>query len=265
MLKKKLKNIILKFVSILLEYDDVLNQQRMVIYKYRRRVLEGEEHIDALLKDMIAGSVEDLISFVAPARSINAEQVTQLYKELHIMTGLPEASFVDAKFNTSNVDLLENDIIEFLLKAHEHFLAQKDSQALKNAQKWLLLETIDQAWKQHMLNLDHLKEGIGLRQMGQKNPLVEYKREAFAMFQEMLMNVRRMAVQHVFHLNAEHFDTHALERKREKELDQMRITSAPTPPEEHDEFQAKSDKVGRNEPCSCGSGKKYKKCHGAGL
>lgn len=249
----------------LIEYDDVLNQQRMVVYGYRRSILEGEEQIYSLVRDMIAKSVEDLMDFVFPAKAITGEQMAVLFNELNLITGLKIERFENAKFNRNNTEQLESDLINFLWEEYALYRNQKDGDIIKNAEKWLLLETIDQSWKQHMLNLDHLKEGIGLRQMGQKNPLIEYKREAFAMFQEMLMGVRRMAVHHIFHLNVERFNAHELERRREKELDQMKITSAPVAPEEQNEFeQRKSDKVGRNEECPCGSGKKYKKCHGAG-
>ena len=138
-----------------------------------------------------------------------------------------------------------------------------DQEMVQNAEKWLLLETIDQAWKQHMLNLDHLKEGIGLRGWGQKNPLIEYKREAFDMFKEMLSGIRSDVVCHIFHLNVEQFDEHELEAKREKELDQMNMLLQATSEGRKETAQRSEDKVGRNDPCPCGSGKKYKKCHGA--
>ena len=127
-----------------------------------------------------------------------------------------------------------------------------------------MLETIDQAWKQHMLNLDNLKEGIGLRGWGQKNPLVEYKREAFGMFQDMMSNVRQDIVRHIFHLNLERFNSHELEKKREKELQQLNMSSGEISSGQAGapQQQAVADKTGRNEPCPCGSGKKYKKCHG---
>jgi len=114
-----------------------------------------------------------------------------------------------------------------------------------------------------MLNLDNLKEGIGLRGWGQKNPLVEYKREAFAMFQDMMTAVRYDIVRHIFHLNLERFDHHELELKREAELEKLNMISNETAAQEQvQQEQRAENKVGRNDPCPCGSGKKYKKCHG---
>ena len=133
---------------------------------------------------------------------------------------------------------------------------------IQNAEKWLMLETIDQAWKQHMLNLDNLKEGISLRSWGQKNPLVEYKREAFGMFQDMMNSVRMDIIGHVFHLNTQQFNAVELEEKRERELEQLNLISAETTSEKGTTQQRSEDKVGRNDLCPCGSGKKFKKCHG---
>lgn len=247
----------------LIEYDDVLNQQRMVIYAYRRDALEGEEQIYDLVRDMISQAVQDLMAYIAPGKTITADQIQAFYTELNLMTGLKLERFATAPINTGARELFEQDVTNFLLEEYELYRNQKNADIIKNAEKWMLLETIDQAWKQHMLNLDHLKEGIGLRGMGQKNPLIEYKREAFAMFQEMLMNVRRLTVHHIFHLNLEHFDTRELERRRERELDDIKITSEPHDPSEPQQRQV--EKIGRNDQCSCGSGKKYKKCHGAGM
>jgi preprotein translocase subunit SecA len=135
---------------------------------------------------------------------------------------------------------------------------------MQQAEKWLMLETIDNAWKQHMLNLDHLREGIGLRSWGQKNPLLEYKKEAFDMFQEMMTTIKLDIVHHIFHLNVERFDQHALEARRQRELEQLNFSAAADTTDEttRQAAQPGQERAGRNEPCPCGSGKKYKKCHG---
>ncbi len=119
---------------------------------------------------------------------------------------------------------------------------------------------IDKAWKQHMLNLDHLKEGIGLRGWGQKNPLIEYKREAFYMFQDMMRTIRFDIVHSIFHLNVERFNQNELEQKREQELAQLNLIAGEGQGEQKPVVKSNEEKVGRNNPCPCGSGKKYKKC-----
>ncbi len=247
----------------LLEYDDVLNQQRIVIYKYRRDVLEGEDQIYDLIRDMIAAAIEDGIAFHCPARTVTSENVKQLFEALTRLTGLQLADFEAANIATKSTEQLEKDLINLLLEKYALYRSQHPEEVVRNAEKWLMLEVIDQAWKQHMLNLDHLKEGIGLRGWGQKNPLIEYKREAFAMFQEMLQQIRGDVVHHIFHLNLERFNQRELEAKRERELESLNMTSSAVG-QNVTQAQAvnKEDKVGRNDPCPCGSGQKYKKCHG---
>ncbi len=243
----------------LLEYDDVLNQQRTVIYDYRRDILDGDEHAYELVRDMITKTVQDVVERLAPKRSMAKEQIGQIFEFLSRLTGLSVEEFNDVGINQTNSDIAKNDIINFLLEKYALYRTQQNSEMIQDAEKWLMLETIDKAWKQHMYNLDHLKEGIGLRGWGQKNPLIEYKREAFAMFKDMMEHVRFDIVHHIFHLNLERFNQSDLERKRERELEQLNMVGGD---DSAQPAQRKVDKVGRNNPCTCGSGKKYKKCCG---
>ncbi len=252
----------------LLEYDDVLNQQRKVIYDYRRSILEGEDQIFDLVRDLIASAASDMIAHHCQSRTVTSEEYEQIVDGVHKVSGLSPEVVRAAGFNTQNVELLKQDVTNFLIDQYALFREQHDDKIIQDAEKWLMLEIIDQAWKQHMLNLDHLKEGIGLRGWGQKTPLIEYKKEAFAMFQDMMEFVRRDIVHHIFHLKLERFNQHELERKREQELDQLNMSG----PEDSGNYLNDSsgkvvvkqvrheDKVGRNEPCACGSGKKSKKC-----
>lgn len=253
----------------LLEYDDVLNQQRIVVYQIRRDVLEGDENIFELVRDMVLKTVEDVVSRHVPARAINNDQKQAIYTEMAALTALKVTDFENAKLTGANRDEFEVELGKFILDKYSTYRSRQKQEIIQNAEKWLMLETIDQAWKQHMLNLDHLKEGINLRSYSQKNPLIEYKREAFAMFQEVMEDIRRMTVHHIFHLNTERFDEHELEKKRERELDEINMLAGHGPGNDpshvHEKTPVqvrKSEDVGRNEPCSCGSGKKFKKCHG---
>jgi preprotein translocase subunit SecA len=254
----------------LLEYDDVLNQQRKVIYDYRRSILEGENEIFELVRDLISSTVSDMIAYHCQGRTPTAEEYEQIIDSVHKISGLPIDTVKTAGFNASSTETLKSDVNNFLTEQYALFREQHDAKIIQEAEKWLMLEIIDQAWKQHMLNLDHLKEGIGLRGWGQKTPLIEYKKEAFAMFQDMMEFVRRDIIHHIFHLKLERFNQHDLERKRERELDQLNMI---TGPENGGNSLGQSknkaavqqpvrndDKHGRNEPCPCGSGKKYKKC-----
>jgi len=248
----------------LIEYDDVLNQQRISVYGYRLNLLQGEAQIYELVRDLILGAVRDLVAWHCPKRTIVAAQVDGILVDLAKMTGLPKNMFERIGLSTANSDDFERDLSNYVLEQYALYRKDQPADMILQAEKWLMLETIDQAWKQHMLNLDSLKEGIGLRSWGQKNPLVEYKREAFAMFQDMMASVRQDIVRHIFHLNLERFNAHELEKKREKELNQLHMISGDTQSAKGSTQveQRSSDKVGRNDPCPCGSGKKYKKCHG---
>ncbi len=245
----------------LLEYDDVLNQQRSVIYAYRRDVLEGEHRIYELVRDFIITIVQEVVFRHCQKHAISAQQVLGVYDDLIHLAGLKKDDFDNAGISTNNVEIFKKDLINFLLSRYDLFRNQKNKELVQHAEKWLILEVIDQAWKQHMLNLDHLKEGIGLRGWGQKTPLIEYKREAFEMFKDMMSQIRLDIVRHIFHLNIERFDEHEMEARRQKELDEINLVSGDLE-EAPAQVQRESDKVGRNDPCPCGSEKKYKKCHG---
>lgn len=208
----------------LLEYDDVLNQQRIVIYNHRLDALEGENRIYELVRDFIVIIVQDLLAYNAPTRNITPDQVAKVYEALEYMTGLKTTDFDAAHISTANVELFEKDLIDFLLARYELYRKQHNEAMIKTAEKWLVLETIDKAWRQHMLNLDHLKEGIGLRGWGQKNPLIEYKREAFDMFREMMTHIRFDVVHHIFHVNLAQLNTQQLEERREEEMDRLNFS-----------------------------------------
>lgn len=247
----------------LLEYDDVMNQHRKVVYQYRRNVLEGSEQIYELARDMIISGVQDAFARLIPERSLTKEQLELLYEFLAKMTHLDKSLFAQQPFNHNNSDELKKDVINFILEQYALFRTSKDSERMAQAEKWLMLETIDQAWKQHMLNLDHLKEGINLRSWGQKNPLIEYKREAFAMFEDMMHQIRWEIVHRIFHLNLESFDAHEIERKREHELEEIALQGTGDAAEgSFSPIKRDEPKTGRNDPCPCGSGKKHKKCCG---
>lgn len=245
----------------LLEYDDVLNQQRTVVYAYRSDVLGGPDRIYELVRDFIIKIVQETVFAHCQKHAITPAQVAAVYDTLSGITGLKKEDYEKAGIGTQNVEVFKKDIINFLLLRYDLFRNQKNQEMIQHAEKWMILEVIDQAWKQHMLNLDHLKEGIGLRGWGQKTPIIEYKREAFDMFRDMMNQIRYDIVRHIFHLNLEQFDEHALEARRQKELDELNMVSGDGD-QEPKQAQRDEDKVGRNDPCSCGSGKKYKKCHG---
>lgn len=247
----------------LLEYDDVLNQQRTVVYTSRKDVLIGHEQMHEYVRDLIEDTVQNIIARQVTGRTVTSEMTEQIIQELVHMTSLDRTTLSRA-CTTDNREQLVKNSIAIVLEQYTLYRGRQNSEVIQNAEKWLVLETIDQAWKQHMLNLDHLKEGIGLRGWGQKNPLIEYKREAFDMFQEMMTAIRRDVVHHLFHLNTTRFNQQELEMRRERELHDLHFSA----PGEMGTVQttvegSSSGQPKRNDPCPCGSGKKYKKCCGA--
>ena len=238
----------------LLEYDDVLNQQRTVVYEYRRSVLEGEDKIFELVRDLIIGTVSSIFGVYTRQRRVTPDDYNQILldiariinvpvKELHNINQNEKGStqFIRDLHDTQskNTEVLIKDISNFLLLRYELYshrigkdeeITQETRQErltmMQEAQKWLMLETIDNAWKQHMLSIDQLKEGIGLRGWGQKNPLIEYKREAFDMFRFMMDHVRREIVHNIFRINLERFDKAALEAQRMRELAELQMAGS---------------------------------------
>ncbi len=245
----------------LLEYDDVLNQQRIVVYQYRCDALDGHEAIYGLIRDFIGKTVNRLFEKFLPKTYMAPDRVQGFIEALAQISNFAVSKLNNTLTNQSNHEQFKNDVIQFLLEQYSLLRGRSEQQEmLQQAEKWLVLETIDQAWKQHMLNLDHLKEGISLRSWGQKNPLLEYKREAFLMFKDMMEDIAQFVVQGIFHINTERFDEHAIEVRRQQELDQLQLSAKDdTAPQPH---VTQEPKIGRNDPCPCGSGKKYKKCCG---
>ena len=246
----------------LIEYDDVLNQHRTVVYKYRRNILENDQDIYGVVRDFMVGTIDDLIETFCPKRKITGDQVEKITAVLSKITTIKPEKFLAAGLNKNDSEALRTDLTKLLLDEYNSYRKEQDQEHVQEAERWIMLELIDKAWKQHMLNIDHLKEGINYRSWGQKNPLFEYKREAFVMFKDMMKSVRAEMVHHIFNLNLASFNHHALEQRRERELEEARMLSnqAQTGEDAIPNAHKDAEQIGRNDQCSCGSGKKYKKC-----
>ncbi len=245
----------------LIEYDDVMNRQREVIYTQRREVLGGSD-LKETYHGIIDETVDDMIASFCPEKSAPGEwDWTRLIADFtNAFNFTPDLSEVD-RTRCSQADLAAL----FKEKAKQR-LAEKDeefsSPVMAQLMRVLLLQTIDTQWKDHLLSVDHLKEGIGLRGYGQKNPKEEYKREAYALFMGMMDRVRAEVIQKLFRIQlAREEDVEQLEAEQRRQKISLNRTAA--------EDQTKApvtrdeEKVGRNDPCPCGSGKKYKKCCGS--
>jgi len=228
----------------LLEYDDVMNQHRTVIYDYRRQILEQSSDTKALMTDLINGFAQDIIGQACQKHHITPEQVDQVFSVASKVTHIPVEDFKKSGISTVSSSQFQYDLANYLLKNYEYYRGKFDPEQISIAEKWVMLETVDKAWKQHMLNIDHLKEGIGYRGWGYKNPLYEYKREAFFMFQDMMQQIKWEIIYRIYHMNAAHFNQQELIERRQRELEQMMAMNKGQQPQQqaHNEKRDKKRK-----------------------
>jgi preprotein translocase subunit SecA len=247
----------------LLEYDDVMNEQRKEVYGYRLEVL-GSQDVKPIIEDMIGVEMEGVAQEFYQEKVLSADWDWQAINErLQGITGsTPEWEKADKQ------DLTFDSFSEKLQKiAEQAYAAQEENigtEGMRYLERVLLLQMVDTHWKEHLLNLDHLKEGIGLRGYGQKNPLQEYKREGFEMFSAMIETIREQTLTTLFRIKIasdDEVDRDAME-KRKREQREMRLSRGRGEDQAQQPLKREGDKIGRNSPCPCGSGKKYKKCCG---
>ena len=267
----------------LLEYDDVANDQRKVIYNQRNELLDAEDvsgSIEALRNDV----VHDLITQHIPPQSLEEQwDVKGLEEKLagELNERMPVQQWLDED-DRLDEDALRERIQNGVIEAYKKKEELAGAEVLRNFEKHILLRILDDKWKEHLATMDHLRQGIHLRGYAQKNPKQEYKREAFELFQQMLDDIKFDTIKILSHVQVQQDDrTEEMERQRREELARrMQFEHAqaqavegeqegdkaagPTPAEgeEHQPFVREGRKVGRNEPCPCGSGKKFKQCHG---
>ncbi|MCB9206760.1 MAG: preprotein translocase subunit SecA [Ignavibacteriales bacterium] len=250
----------------LLEYDDVMNQQREVIYKRRQRALEGErlktevfELLDEYLDELMDKYFDD----------VNVEG---------LKTDLLQHLLIEVKLQPENFEAKGKDgIKEEIYNAAKEFYSRKEemigSELMARLERYAVLSVIDEKWKEHLREMDDLKEGIGLRAYGQKDPLVEYKSEAFHLFVSLIGEVRNDIVSFCFKFFPQEPNDVQARRARQQRMQtikdssqNMGLQTSETAKESANRGKQQpvrvEQKVGRNEPCPCGSGKKYKNCHG---
>jgi preprotein translocase subunit SecA len=286
----------------LLEYDDVMNKQRETIYAIRRSALEGKDQ-----RDYVLGVAEDvareLVDKYCPREQHPGQWDTAPFlAEVHSQFGI-DAKAAGADPATQNHD----ELAEALVEAIRNRYLEKEQQFSADLLRWLerriILDVVDTQWKDHLLSLDHLKEGIGLRGYGQKDPIVEFKKEAFVLFEDLMTRIDNETVRYLYHVQiqpgeAPATQTHpepprpappsshaavagaaaaraeelpaarlpdfarSLEKKQERQQRDLQYQTGAGQTEAPKPVRAGA-KVGRNDACPCGSGKKYKKCHGA--
>ena len=245
-----------------LKYDEVMNRQREVIYDTRRRLLEGEDLGDQT-RVFLTDVVSNVFAQYAPLG---------VYPEEWDLDGLftTLGTIYPVAVNKDEIDLtivdhaeLEALLLEDAERAYKEREAELGQELLAELERAVLLTVLDRHWREHLYEMDYLQEGIGLRAIGQRDPLVEYQREAFDMFQGLQETIKREAVAYVFNASVEVAEQ-ADERRQSAADSGVRLSSASTEDEARAaQGQTRRQKIGRNQPCWCGSGKKFKACHGA--
>lgn len=268
----------------LLEYDDVANEQRKVVYEQRDKLMYSEDVSDTI-ESIRTRCIHEIFDSSVPQDSLSELwDVEQLARDIELEFGskIPVADWTDGDDSLSRADLLER-IENTINNEYGEKAAEIQDEVIRSVEKSVMLMVLDTQWKEHLANMDHLRQGIHLRGYAQKNPKQEYKREAFEMFTEMLDNFRHSAIRVLSRIqiqeNSEKPNTRSGNERPKQRMDflhpelstfgaeaaatqnspgpgQQPAMSAPQP------FVRDGRKVGRNEPCPCGSGKKYKICHG---
>jgi preprotein translocase subunit SecA len=284
----------------LLEYDDVMNKQRQAVYGLRRQLLEGIDQKELILEDYVRDILGGLLDKYA-GKDVHAEDwdIKSLKNQVFTRFGVDlAAEGIEAE--ELNRQELGDAIFDELKERYEAKEQLIGPEAMRHHERIIMLSVVDQQWKDHLLSMDHLREGIGLRGYGQHDPLVEYKRESFDMFEAMMERFEEETVRYLYlmqvieapsrpapqlavpsgdgngdavaaaafsttprrHRAATSIDDmeEAFQRRKRRELEQARMAGAG---EQAVQQVIRGEKVGRNDPCPCGSGKKYKKCCGA--
>ena len=248
----------------LLEYDDVMNMQRGVIYKQRREVL-GSDNVKSIIDDMLLDLCAALTHELCDEKFPSEEWEWDLIHERALAT----LGVVLHWEESERAGLKAADFEEKLLQIARAAYAAKEQEVgepnMRHLERVILLQIVDTFWKDHLLSMDHLKEGIGLRGYGQKNPLDEYKKEGYKMFTELMQRVKEKTVSTLLRVQLARPDEVAeLEEQQHRQRQQMEMLRSDAPGADDRKKPAKREaqKVGRNAPCPCGSGKKYKKCCG---
>ncbi len=250
-----------------LEYDDVLNKQREVIYDQRNRILNKEdisEYIKSMIEDVVKKamekiSLEDIKSYQKDKSAIYYDKSSL---NSFIISLLPPEKYKRFKIsNTIGKEEFANSLKEYLINIYREKEKEFGSEHIKRLERYILLNVMDYYWREHLRDMDDLRDGIGLHAYAQRDPLVEYQHESYMMFEQMVNNMKEEVLKMLFHARkVEDKTEERIERKfiltDNAELETKRILAKETKKKLH-------KKVGRNDPCPCGSGKKYKFCCGS--
>ncbi len=248
----------------LLEYDDVMNKQRETIYGLRRQLLEGSDQKEFVLS--AADTVVDWLVDQFCPKDQHADQwnITGLRTEFWGRFGI-DLKNRELPYNPRLLSELKDQLTGLV---HAHYDEREKvwgAERMRLHERMVMLQVVDAQWKDHLLTMDHLKEGIGLRGYSQRDPLVEYKRESYDLFEAMYERVQDETLRYLFLMRTPEEEEEMIrqyQQRKRREQREMQLMGAGAV--EKPQQVIRREKIGRNDPCPCGSGKKYKKCHGAG-
>ncbi len=246
----------------LLEYDDVMNKQRIEVYRWRREILEGKG-----TREYVVQKAEEILDSVLNTYTPEESDPDE-WKPPELVTAIQQRYGIrlaekDPDFGVINFPDLRKLLLERVLAKYAEKEAAIGAELMRRHEQVIMLNIVDSLWKDHLYAMDHLKEGIGLRGYGQRDPLTEYKRESFVMFTAMKERVEDDIVRLLFHLEPINEDEQRQEAiRRQRTRERQLVFSAPPKEAPAPVRREAAAKVGRNDPCPCGSGKKYKRCHG---
>ncbi|MGA1862477.1 preprotein translocase subunit SecA [Deferribacter thermophilus] len=256
--QKKVEAMHFEIRKHLLEYDNVMNQQRQVVYTLRRTILEGKD-LDEIVSEHIENVIDTLISdFIdAPDHPDFESFSKKLEQILDIQIDL------SGNYSKKDIDEIKKQIID---SVNEKINAKKEEigEHYYGFVRFLLLNILDNRWKEHLLNMDYLRDSVGLRGYGQKDPLIEYKRESYNLFTDMMNRISFEFVEFLIHVKVEKEEELDLKQENKNIKEERRdiFSDSEQQEEKKKPIRRVNPKVGRNDPCPCGSGKKYKKCCG---
>ena len=243
-----------------LQYDDVMNKQREIIYKERRNVLEGED-VHSEILDMIDKTIDKVLSYYIPEGSYPESWDLKALEERFVNIFHP-----DKKVEVGNVeDLTKESLKEIIKNEALRLYDEKEKlvgeERMRELERIILLQVVDSKWMDHIDAMDQLRQGIGLRAIGQEDPVRAYQIEGFDMFDEMIQSIQEETLNYIYGFQVR-IEAQPIERKQMVDMDKLEQKGG-SEAEEEGPKQIKTDKVvGRNDLCPCGSGKKYKKCCG---
>ncbi|EIE1465588.1 preprotein translocase subunit SecA [Campylobacter upsaliensis] len=255
--QKKVESLHFESRKHLLEYDDVANEQRKTIYRYRNELLDENYDIRAKISQNIKEYAQNTLNSMMMGESLDNFEALKQKIAHDFATEINEADFKEL-----DLVALEEKLSEILERSYEAKMAQVAKGQLRNIERILYLQVLDNAWREHLYQMDILKTGIGLRGYNQKDPLVEYKKESYNLFLELVERIKFDSIKLLFSVQFSQKEAENLEQKASRENEEFLENTAQIGASEDNLGEAEFKKVPRNAPCPCGSGKKFKECHG---